>query len=46
MPRGAKSKYTDKQKRPAEHTEEGYRRRGDSQMTAEGRARPHFQETT
>jgi plasmid stabilization system protein ParE len=28
MPRGDKSKYTDKQKRKAEHIEEGYRDRG------------------
>jgi hypothetical protein len=38
MPRGDKSKYTDKQKRQAEHIEEGYRRRGDSEKTAERRA--------
>jgi hypothetical protein len=28
MPRGDKSKYTDKQKRQAEHIEEGYESRG------------------
>lgn len=28
MPRGDKSKYTEKQKRKAEHIEEGYRGRG------------------
>ena len=28
MPRGDKSKYTDKQKRKAEHIEEGYEERG------------------
>ena len=28
MPRGDKSKYTDKQKRQAEHIEEGYEQRG------------------
>jgi hypothetical protein len=28
MPRGDKSKYTDKQKREAEHIEEGYEKRG------------------
>ena len=28
MPRGDKSKYTDKQKRQAEHIEEGYEERG------------------
>jgi hypothetical protein len=38
MPRGDKSKYTDKQKRQAEHIEEGYRRRGDSEKMAERRA--------
>lgn len=38
MPRGDKSKYTDKQKRQAEHIEKGYRQRGDSKKTAESRA--------
>ena len=38
MPRGDKSKYTDKQKRQAEHIEEGYKRRGLSTKTAEARA--------
>lgn len=38
MARGDKSKYTEKQKRQAEHIEEGYRRRGDSKKTAERRA--------
>ena len=38
MPRGDKSKYTDKQKRQAEHIEKGYRRRGVSKKTAESRA--------
>ena len=28
MPRGSKDKYTDKQKRQAEHIEEGYEDRG------------------
>src|SRR5579859_5545611 len=28
MPRGSKEKYTDKQKREAEHMEEGYEKRG------------------
>ena len=28
MPRGSKEKYTDKQKRQAEHIEEGYEERG------------------
>ncbi|MGH9844660.1 MAG: plasmid stabilization protein [Blastocatellia bacterium] len=38
MPRGDKSKYTDKQKRQAEHIEEGYRERGVSEEEAESRA--------
>jgi hypothetical protein len=38
MPRGEKSKYTDKQKRKAEHIEEGYRERGVSEEEAERRA--------
>lgn len=38
MPRGDKSKYTDKQKRQAEHIEEGYKKRGASEEVAEGRA--------
>jgi hypothetical protein len=38
MPRGDKSKYTSKQKRKAEHIEEGYRERGLSEEEAEGRA--------
>ena len=38
MPRGDKSKYTDKQKRKAEHIEEGYRERGVSEKEAESRA--------
>jgi len=38
MPRGDKSSYTDKQKRKAEHIEEGYEQRGVSQKEAEGRA--------
>jgi hypothetical protein len=35
MPRGDKSKYTDKQKRQAEHIEEGYERRGIAENEAE-----------
>lgn len=31
MPRGDKSAYTDKQKRQAEHIEEGYEKKGRSQ---------------
>ncbi len=38
MPRGDKSKYTDKQKRQAEHIEEGYEKRGVSKDEAESRA--------
>lgn len=38
MPRGDKSKYTDKQKRQAEHIEEGYEQRGVSENEAERRA--------
>ena len=38
MPRGDKGKYTDKQKRQAEHIEEGYEDRGVSRNEAEARA--------
>lgn len=38
MPRGSKDKYTDKQKRKAEHIEEGYEARGLSKHEAQGRA--------
>jgi plasmid stabilization system protein ParE len=38
MARGDKSKYTDKQKRKAEHIEEGYKERGVSEDEAERRA--------
>lgn len=38
MPRGDKGKYTDKQKRKAEHIEEGYEDRGVSRKEAEARA--------
>ena len=38
MPRGDKSSYTSKQKRQAEHIEEGYERKGVSKKTAEKRA--------
>jgi plasmid stabilization system protein ParE len=38
MPRGDKSSYTDKQKRQAEHIEEGYKKRGVSKSEAESRA--------
>jgi hypothetical protein len=39
MPRGDKSKYTDKQKRKAEHIEESYESRGVSNGVAERRVR-------
>lgn len=38
MPRCDKSKYTDKQKRQAEHIAEGYDERGVSKKTAKARA--------
>lgn len=38
MPRGDKSTYTDKQKRQAEHIEEGYEKKGVSKKEAEARA--------
>jgi plasmid stabilization system protein ParE len=38
MPRGDKSKYTEKQKRKAEHIEEGYVKRGVDEGEAERRA--------
>jgi len=38
MPRGDKSSYTDKQKRKAEHIEQGYEKRGVSEKEAESRA--------
>src|SRR5687768_2654638 len=38
MPRGDKSAYTDKQKRKAEHIEEGYEKRGVRKKEAERRA--------
>ena len=38
MPQGDKSAYTDKQKRKAEHIEEGYEKRGVSKKEAESRA--------
>ena len=37
MPRGDKSSYTDKQKRMAEHIEEGYEHRGVGVKEAKGR---------
>jgi hypothetical protein len=38
MPRGDKSSYTDKQKRMAEHIEDGYEKHGTSKGEAERRA--------
>ena len=38
MPEGDKSSYTDKQKRKAEHIEEGYKKEGVSAKTAAARA--------
>jgi plasmid stabilization system protein ParE len=38
MARGSKSSYTGKQKRKAEHIEEGYEKRGVSKKEAEKRA--------
>jgi hypothetical protein len=38
MPRGDKSKYTDRQKRKAQHIEEGYEKRGVPEKEAERRA--------
>lgn len=38
MPRGDKPTYSDKQKRQAEHIEEGYEKKGVSKKEAEARA--------
>lgn len=38
MPRGDKSKYTEKQKRQTKHIEEGYKRRGANTEVAARRA--------
>lgn len=38
MPRGSKEKYTEKQKRQAEHIEESYEEKGVSNDEAEARA--------
>jgi len=46
MPRGDKSSYTDKQKRQAEHIEEGYEKRGVSKKEAEARAWATVNKTT
>ncbi len=44
MPRGDKSKYSDKQKRKAEHIEEGYEKRGLDEKEAERRALGYCQQ--
>jgi hypothetical protein len=46
MPRGDKSSYTDKQKRQAEHIEEGYEQRGTPKKEAERRAWATVNKTT
>jgi len=46
MPRGDKSSYTNKQKRQAEHIEEGYKKRGVSSKTAAKRAWATVNKTT
>jgi len=46
MPRGSKSKYTPKQKRQAEHIEEGYEKRGTPEEEAERRAWATVNKTT
>lgn len=38
MERGSKAKYSSKQKRQAEHIEEGYEKRGNSKKEAERKA--------
>ena len=38
MPQGSKAKYSDKQKRQAEHIEAGYEKKGLSARTAAARA--------
>ena len=46
MPKGDKGKYTDKQKRKAEHIEEGYEKRGVSAKEAKRRAWATVNETS
>ena len=46
MPRGDKSSYTSKQKRQAEHIEQGYKSRGLSKDEAERRAWATVNKTT
>lgn len=38
MPQGSKAKYTDKQKRQAEHIAQGYKKKGVKAKTAKARA--------
>lgn len=38
MPQGDKSRYTDKQKRQADHIQAGYKKKGPSPSAAEARA--------
>jgi hypothetical protein len=38
MPQGARNRYTTRQKRQAEHIEEGYREKGVGEKTAAARA--------
>ena len=46
MPQGDKRKYTEKQKRMAEHIEEGYEKRGTPKRVAEARAWATVNKTT
>ena len=46
MAKGSKKKYTSKQKRQAEHIEEGYEKRGTSEGEAERRAWATVNKTT
>jgi plasmid stabilization system protein ParE len=46
MPQGDKSKYTDKQKRQAEHIEEGYEKKGLRKKEAQRRAWATVNKTT
>jgi plasmid stabilization system protein ParE len=46
MPRGDKSKYTDKQQREADHIEEGYEKRGVPEKEAARRAWATVNKTT
>ena len=46
MPRGSKDKYTEKQKRKAEHIEESYEEKGVSKDEAQARARATVNKTS